>query len=132
MKQLVRNYKPDPLQELIRMGRDAHNDFATAIWRQTRFLTELEEWRFFEQPGFENLPSEIEELRRIRKHYDNLMEQIVKRLRELNDAMIEAEKQVLEPSSTADEGLAASLLAIDEMFASINGDASNNNDNKQI
>ena len=130
MKQLVRNYKPDPLQELIQMGRDVRNDAETAMYRQTRFFRELEAWGFFEQPGFEHLQAEMAELKKTRDRYDNMMDRILKHLRELNDAMIEAEKMLLTSTNSPSDEVASSLFAIDQMLASIEGDASTTGESK--
>ena len=90
---LVRHYSLGPLHELLMMCRYARDDMETVSYRQRRFLRELETWNFYEQPGFENLPAEIDSFKKAMEHNSELIDRIYKRLREINDAMIAAEKE---------------------------------------
>lgn len=125
---LVRQYSPDPLQELLMMCRYVRNDTETAYYRQLRFLRELETWSFSEQPGFENLPAEIDSFKQAMEHNNELIERIYKRLREINDAMIAAEKEhelfssPLEPDTdgSIDSDLKTALGDIDQLLVSLN------------
>lgn len=125
---LVRHYSPDPLQELLMMCRYARDDMETAYHRQRRFLRELETWNFYEQPGFENLSAEIDSFKLAMEHNNELIDRIYKRLREINDAMIAAEKEcgafssLLEPATDGDNesDLKAALGDIDQLLVSLN------------
>jgi len=131
---LVRHYSPDPLQELLMMCRYARDDMETAYYRQRRFLGELESWRFYEQPGFENLPAEIDSFKQAMEHNNELIDRIYKRLREINDAMIAAEKEcgafssLLEPATDGDNAsdLKAAMGDIDQLLMLLNSDSTPN------
>ena len=130
MDRLMRNYRPELLYELIRMGYDARNDTETAMYRQHRFFCELEARGFLEQPGFENLSAEMEEFKQIRKHYEALMDRILKRLRELNEAMIEAENTVSFSVKRNDDSLTEAFESIDQVLEALDREieAENNKD----
>lgn len=131
---LVRHYSPDPLQELLMMCRYARDDMETAYYRQRRFLGELESWHFYEQPGFENLPAEIDSFKQAMEHNNELIDRIYKRLREINDAMIAAEKEcgafssLLEPATDGDNAsdLKAAMGDIDQLLMLLNSDSTPN------
>ncbi len=131
---LVRHYSPDPLQELLMMCRYARDDMETAYYRQRRFLGELESWRFYEQPGFENLPAEIDSFKQAMEHNNELIDRIYKRLREINDAMIAAEKEcgafssLLETATDGDNAsdLKAAMGDIDQLLMLLNSDSTPN------
>lgn len=131
---LVRHYSPDPLQELLMMCRYARDDMETAYYRLLRFLRELETWNFYEQPGFENLPAEIDSFKQAMEHNNELIDRILKRLREINDAMIAAEKEcgafsyLLDPATDGGNGadLKTTLGDIDQLLMLLNGDSSPN------
>ena len=127
---LVRHYSPDPLQELLMMCRYARDDMETAFYRQRRFLRELETWNFYEQPGFENVSAEIDAFKQAMEHNNELIDRIYKRLREINDAMIAAEKElrvVGSPFNLIKDGgnepdLKAALGDTDQFLKSLNCD----------
>ena len=133
-KKLVRQYSPDPLQELLMMCRYARDDMETAYYRQRRFLRELETWNFYEQPGFENLPAGFESFKQAMEHNKELIDRIYNQLREINDAMIAAEKESgtsLSPLDPATDGdnesdLKATLGDVDQLLMLLNSDSTPN------
>ena len=116
------DHKLDSLHYLIRMGRDAQFDTDTATQRQLRFLRELEYQGYLAQPEFSHLAKEMQELRRARDHFDQLMETTLKQLRALEDRqtvkMPTFESTPNFADSAAPKTLKESLDSIDQLLAS--------------
>jgi len=131
---LVRQYVSDPLQELLVMCRYAKSDIESAYYRQLRFLRELENWNFNEQPGFESLHTEILLFKEAMEHNNELIDKIYKRLRTINDAMILDEKEPAMFFAPVDSAIGESdldyktaIVDIERFFVSLNSDNFNLN-----
>ena len=116
------DHKLDSLYHLIRMGRDAQIDTDTATLRLLRFLRELDYQGFLALPEFSHLAKEMQELRRAREHFDQLMETTLKQLRALEDRQTVKiptfESAPKFTDSAAPKTLKESLDSIDQLLAS--------------